>query len=146
MGFSLPKGIFQRLKLPVRRMEYKGDIDGTKWFDDFAHHPTAILANYQALAARYKNVALIIHPATYTQRRREGYRELFSALKGIKQVAILPDAKQHALYDLPGGWVYVESAQRAQAWAQYQAADAVCVMSSQYLPQIFAFETLEYAG
>ena len=65
------------------------------------------MANYQALAARYKNVALIIHPATYTQRRREGYRELL-ALKGIKQVAILPDAKQHALYDLPGGWVYVE--------------------------------------
>lgn len=43
-----------------RRLELKGDVNGVKVYDDFAHHPTAILATLTALRAKVGGTARII--------------------------------------------------------------------------------------
>ena len=46
--------------LPKRRMELKGEACGVSVYDDFAHHPTAILATLAALRGKVGGTARII--------------------------------------------------------------------------------------
>lgn len=53
-----------------RRLEVKGVVHGVTVYDDFAHHPTAILKTIQALkqSALHKRVLVILEFASYTMR------------------------------------------------------------------------------
>ncbi len=42
----------QSFKLPKRRMELKGEVNGVQVYDDFAHHPTAIKLTLEGLRAK----------------------------------------------------------------------------------------------
>ncbi|HYH92808.1 MAG TPA: cyanophycin synthetase [Candidatus Saccharimonadales bacterium] len=50
-----------------RRFELKGDIDGVVVLDDYAHHPTAMRATFQAARTRYPGRRLwaVYEPLTY---------------------------------------------------------------------------------
>lgn len=51
-----------------RRMEYKGDFMGAKVYDDYAHHPTEILATSKAIVKeKYNETYAIFEPHTYSR-------------------------------------------------------------------------------
>lgn len=51
-----------------RRFEYKGEIDGAKIYDDYAHHPTEIKATLAAAKATgATRVRCVFQPHTYTR-------------------------------------------------------------------------------
>lgn len=57
-----------------RRMELRGEVEGIKIYDDFAHHPTAILTTLQGMAAKLKAEAgstrliAVIEPRSNTMK------------------------------------------------------------------------------
>jgi len=57
-----------------RRLELRGDIDGVKVYDDFAHHPTAIASTLQGMAAKLKaenghsRLIAVIEPRSNTMK------------------------------------------------------------------------------
>lgn len=54
-----------------RRMELIGDRNGTKIYDDYAHHPTAIKETLKALRQKYpdKKILAIIEPHTFSRTK-----------------------------------------------------------------------------
>ncbi len=64
----------QRYKGVKRRMELRGEVEGIKVYDDFAHHPTAISTTLQGLAAKLKAEAgasrliAVIEPRSNTMK------------------------------------------------------------------------------
>ena len=42
-----------------KRMEYIGQVNGTKIYDDFAHHPTAIKLSIEGIMSKHKNQKLL---------------------------------------------------------------------------------------
>ena len=51
-----------------RRFEYKGDVNGAKIYDDYAHHPTEIKATLSAARSTgAKRVRCVFQPHTYTR-------------------------------------------------------------------------------
>lgn len=54
-----------------RRMEYKGEWQGAKMYDDYAHHPTEIRASLAALHAEYpgKRIVAVFEPHQYSRTR-----------------------------------------------------------------------------
>ena len=60
--------VFQGVK---RRLELRGEIDGIKVYDDFAHHPTAIAATVTALkqrVAKGERVIAVFEPRSNTMK------------------------------------------------------------------------------
>jgi len=52
----------------ARRFEIKGEVDGVLVMDDYAHHPTEIRANLEALRERFKRpIRLVFQPHTYSR-------------------------------------------------------------------------------
>lgn len=47
-------------KPPKRRLEWLGETGGVQVYDDFAHHPTAIVATLEALQARHPDSRLLV--------------------------------------------------------------------------------------
>jgi UDP-N-acetylmuramate: L-alanyl-gamma-D-glutamyl-meso-diaminopimelate ligase len=67
-----------------RRLEERGEVDGVLVLDDFAHHPTAVVATVAAAKARYpgRRIVAIFEPRTNTSRRsvfQQAYAEAFDA-------------------------------------------------------------------
>lgn len=53
-----------------RRLEIKGDVNGIKIVDDYAHHPTEIKASLDALKnSTGKNIWCVFQPHTYTRTK-----------------------------------------------------------------------------
>lgn len=52
-----------------RRFELKGEFAGTKVYDDYAHHPTAVLANIKAARDFYpkKRIVIVFQPHMYSR-------------------------------------------------------------------------------
>ena len=52
-----------------RRFEYKGEINGAQVYDEYAHHPTEILASLQGVRELYpdKIVRLVFQPHTFSR-------------------------------------------------------------------------------
>jgi UDP-N-acetylmuramate: L-alanyl-gamma-D-glutamyl-meso-diaminopimelate ligase len=61
-----------------RRLEKRGEFNGVTVYDDFAHHPTAILQTLRALRQRYPDQGIIalFEPRSNTTRRNIFQREL----------------------------------------------------------------------
>jgi UDP-N-acetylmuramate: L-alanyl-gamma-D-glutamyl-meso-diaminopimelate ligase len=82
----------------ARRQELRGDINGVKVIDDFAHHPTAIELAIQALRQQYqpKRLWVIFEPRSNTTRRSIFQSELAEALSkaDIAVVSGVPDPQK----------------------------------------------------
>ncbi|MBL1417171.1 MAG: UDP-N-acetylmuramate:L-alanyl-gamma-D-glutamyl-meso-diaminopimelate ligase [Moritella sp.] len=57
-------------KTPKRRMEVKGEVQGIRVYDDFAHHPTAIATTLAGLRAAVGNerIIAVLEPRSNTMR------------------------------------------------------------------------------
>jgi UDP-N-acetylmuramate: L-alanyl-gamma-D-glutamyl-meso-diaminopimelate ligase len=79
----------------ARRQELKGEANGIKLFDDFAHHPTAIRLAVQSLRQRHPDSRLwvLFEPRSNTTRRAVFQTELAEALAAadFSIVAGIPD-------------------------------------------------------
>jgi UDP-N-acetylmuramate: L-alanyl-gamma-D-glutamyl-meso-diaminopimelate ligase len=55
-----------------RRLELRGEVGGVRVYDDFAHHPTAVLETLKALRQRYprERIWAVFEPRSNTCRRR----------------------------------------------------------------------------
>lgn len=76
-----------------RRMEPIGQINSTRVFSDFAHHPTAIKVAVEELSKTYpdKNIWIIYQPHMFSRTKAlfKEFTEVFSNLK-VKGVEMLP--------------------------------------------------------
>lgn len=79
----------------ARRQELRGEVNGIKVIDDFAHHPTAIRLAVQSLRQRHPDSRLwiLFEPRSNTTRRAVFQTELAEALAAadFAVVAAIPD-------------------------------------------------------
>ena len=79
----------------ARRQELRGEVNGVKVIDDFAHHPTAIRLAVQSLRQRHPDSRLwvLFEPRSNTTRRAVFQTELAEALAlaDFAVVAAIPD-------------------------------------------------------
>jgi len=63
---------FTTFKSVKRRLELRGEVNGIRVYDDFAHHPTAVLETLRAVRERYRNERIwaVFEPRSQTCRRR----------------------------------------------------------------------------
>lgn len=73
-----------------RRQEFKGEIDGIKVIDDFAHHPTAVKETIEAIRAAYPKHTIwaVFEPRSNTSRRRIFQREFPQALSLADRIVL----------------------------------------------------------
>jgi len=75
-----------------RRLELRGEIEGIKIYDDFAHHPTAISMTLQGMAAKleaeYQDARLIavIEPRSNTMKEGIHQQQLVVACQSADMV------------------------------------------------------------
>ncbi|GAA0479759.1 MULTISPECIES: UDP-N-acetylmuramate:L-alanyl-gamma-D-glutamyl-meso-diaminopimelate ligase [Tatumella] len=72
-----------------RRLEWKGNINGMDIYDDFAHHPTAILATLSALRSKVggnARILAILEPRSNTMKMGISKNELAPSLAKADQV------------------------------------------------------------
>lgn len=74
--------------LPKRRMEEIGEWRGATVIDDFAHHPTAIVATLQAVKQKYpgRRVFMVFEPRSNTTTRNlyeEEFKAAFTGTAGV---------------------------------------------------------------
>lgn len=71
-----------------RRFEKKGEIDGVVVIDDYAHHPTEIMATIKAAVAYpHKRLLCIFQPHTYT-RTTTLFKEFTTAFDGVDKLIL----------------------------------------------------------
>jgi len=75
----------------ARRFEYKGDCNGAKVYDDYAHHPTAITLAIAGARELYpdKKVTVVFQSHTYS-RTHELFAEFTEALAKADRVLMTP--------------------------------------------------------
>ena len=80
---------FQGLK---RRMEYKGEFQGAKIYEDFAHHPTAIEASLSALREKYplQSLIAVFEPRSFTSRLNVFQKDYIKAFSKADLVLLAP--------------------------------------------------------
>ena len=78
-------GRFQGVK---RRMELRGEVDGVRVYDDFAHHPTAIATTLDGLRRRVgdEQVLAVIEPRSNTMRLGRHREALAASARDADQV------------------------------------------------------------
>lgn len=73
-----------------RRLEFKGELNGAKVYDDYAHHPTEIAATLRTVSLMgAERVICIYQPHTYS-RTKGLYREFVEALR-LSDVTVMAD-------------------------------------------------------
>jgi UDP-N-acetylmuramate--alanine ligase len=74
-----------------RRFEYKGDVQGSPVYDDYAHHPTEIRMSMAGARELYPNRKLIVATQTHTySRTHELFADFVTAYAAADQVYLLP--------------------------------------------------------
>lgn len=73
-----------------RRMELRGEVNGVKVYDDFAHHPTAIATTLQGLRARVGTgrILAVLEPRSNTMRMGVHADALSASLDAADQVLL----------------------------------------------------------
>src|SRR5439155_9316602 len=73
---SIENDVIQRalasFKSVKRRLELRGEANGVRVYDDFAHHPTAVLETLRAVRDRVRDqrILAVFEPRSQTCRRR----------------------------------------------------------------------------
>ncbi|MCP5056501.1 MAG: UDP-N-acetylmuramate dehydrogenase [bacterium] len=83
-------GVLERYRGVKRRQEIRGEAGGVLVIDDFAHHPTAVRATVEALAARYagRRIVAVFEPRSNTSRRALFQDEYAQAFAGAGHVVV----------------------------------------------------------
>lgn len=83
-----------------RRFEYKGDFEGVKIYDDYAHHPTAVRVNIEGAKELYpkKKIWIVLEPHMHS-RLKKLYDEFVEVLK-LADRAIITDVYTRRENDL----------------------------------------------
>ncbi|MBW2240433.1 MAG: UDP-N-acetylmuramate dehydrogenase [Deltaproteobacteria bacterium] len=83
-------GVLERYRGVKRRQEIRGEAGGVLVIDDFAHHPTAVRATVEALAARYagRRIVAVFEPRSNTSRRALFQDEYARAFAGAGHVVV----------------------------------------------------------
>ncbi len=128
-----------RFKGVKRRMELRGEVNGVRVFDDFAHHPTAIATTLQGLRRQVgeRRILAVLEPRSNTMRL---------GVHNVELVASLDDADRVYLHAPPDlGWdagaLFAGQGERvavlnavgdivAQVVAESRAGDQILVMSN----------------
>ncbi len=77
-----------------RRLELRGEIDGTKVIDDFAHHPTAFAATIAAQRERHPGrILAIVEPRSNTMRLGVHRETLALSVAAADRVFVLQPAR-----------------------------------------------------
>jgi UDP-N-acetylmuramate: L-alanyl-gamma-D-glutamyl-meso-diaminopimelate ligase len=89
-GVPVARGIdaLSRFKGVRRRMELRGEAAGVRVYDDFAHHPTAIVTTLDALRRRVgrQRIVAVLEPRSHTMRLGVHQAALAPALAGADEV------------------------------------------------------------
>lgn len=121
-----------------RRLEIVGQARGITVYDDFAHHPSAVLATVQTLLSEGSGrVLAVLEPRSNTMRMGTQAADLARALSGAHRsfVFVRPDLDWdvHAALHSLGSKLYVaqdQDALIAEISEQAQAGDHVVIMSN----------------
>jgi len=102
LGFNLEeiKRSCTLMKLVKRRQEYLGEINGVKYFDDFAHHPTAMNLTIDSFKKKFPGnlISIVFEPASSTARSDVFEDDFIDALKKSDRVFIVkPQRKTSAI-------------------------------------------------
>jgi UDP-N-acetylmuramate: L-alanyl-gamma-D-glutamyl-meso-diaminopimelate ligase len=122
-----------------RRMELRGDVNGVKVFDDFAHHPTAIRLSIRALRNLVgdKRIFAVLEPRSNTMRMGVHREQLVPSLVDADQVFLFqPADAQWSVNEIAermgaraGGYDNID--QLADALVkQAQSGDSILIMSN----------------
>ncbi len=79
-----------------KRMEYVGNINGRKIYDDFAHHPTAIKSSIEGIISMYENQKLltIFIPNSNSMNLGTHDNKLLSSLSKSKFVLVITKSRR----------------------------------------------------
>lgn len=82
-----------------RRLELKGEYNGVKVYDDFAHHPTAIAGTLGAMRTKYsdRRIIAVFEPRSNTTRRNIFQKELAECFADADVVLMSQIARLHLL-------------------------------------------------
>ena len=74
-----------------RRMELRGEVNGVRVYDDFAHHPTAIATTVKGLRANIgeRKLIAVLEPRSNTMKMGTHRNTLAAALRPADQVLVL---------------------------------------------------------
>ena len=88
---NITKTALQNFAGTWRRFEYKGDINGAPVYDDYAHHPTELVAAITGARELYpeKKLTVVFQSHTYS-RTRELRGDFVAALASADRVLMLP--------------------------------------------------------
>jgi UDP-N-acetylmuramate: L-alanyl-gamma-D-glutamyl-meso-diaminopimelate ligase len=89
-GVPIERGIdaLRRFKGVARRMQLRGEVDGVKVYDDFAHHPTAIKTTIDGLRRRVgkQRIVAVLEPRSNTMQLGVHRDTLTQSLTGADEV------------------------------------------------------------
>ena len=89
-GVPVPQAIaaLARFKGIARRMQLTGEVHGVRIYDDFAHHPTAIVTTLDGLRRRVgaARILAVLEPRSHTMRMGVHQQTLAPALAGADEV------------------------------------------------------------
>jgi UDP-N-acetylmuramate: L-alanyl-gamma-D-glutamyl-meso-diaminopimelate ligase len=99
VSYSNIQQAFRSFKNVKRRLELKGEYNGIKVYDDFAHHPTAIAGTLKAIRAKYPDnrIIAIFEPRSNTTRRNIFQKELAECFNEADVVFISQIARLNLL-------------------------------------------------
>ncbi|MCW8397650.1 UDP-N-acetylmuramate:L-alanyl-gamma-D-glutamyl-meso-diaminopimelate ligase [Legionella sp. PATHC038] len=88
-----------------RRLEVRSDKHGITVYDDFAHHPTAIMRTVDALkrSNRHQRIFAVLEFASYTMRTGVHADEMAHALKPVQGAYVL-EPHDFNLYETVSNW------------------------------------------
>jgi UDP-N-acetylmuramate--alanine ligase len=73
-----------------RRFEFKGQANGILFFDDYAHHPTEVMAAISAAKSGWKNRLVVVFQPHLFSRTKDFYIEFAAALSAADKVILVP--------------------------------------------------------
>ncbi|MEP7217903.1 MAG: UDP-N-acetylmuramate:L-alanyl-gamma-D-glutamyl-meso-diaminopimelate ligase [Bacteroidota bacterium] len=102
IGYQAIDKAFSSFRNTRRRLELKGEWEGVRVYDDFAHHPTAIRETLRALRLRHPTERLwaVFEPRSNTTRRNVFQHELAACFAEADHVVL---AQVDRLEELPEG-------------------------------------------
>lgn len=107
IDFDVIKEALSKFEGVFRRLEHKGEWNGVKIIDDYAHHPTEVQATLEGVSKGYSNrIVCLFQPHTYT-RTRDQYKE-FARSFDEADVLIVTDvyaAREKAIDGIDGNLI-----------------------------------------
>lgn len=113
--FSVLQQAISSFKNVRRRLEHYGQINGIDFYDDFAHHPTAIQSTIAGLKAKapHRRLVVILEMGSYTMRTGFHQNKILEALSQA-DVTLIVSPK-------------TDFAKSVQLWPQFSAPPLFCL-------------------